>query len=344
MNKDKFYGAMLGLAVCDALGAPIEPEPIEERERMESLSDARKCGMLPGVWTDDTSMALCLLESLVEKGGVDLKDQMSRYSKWYRSGYMTPHGSCNDIGKACLTAVTQFERTGHVGTSKSTQQGNGSLMRTVAVALYNPVKADFAKTAEVASKCSSTTHGSKIASDACVYYTKLIILALNGATKDEILSLDQTKGLSLSQEVLDTIKTYGSAPLESLSGRGHVLETLKLALRAFKDTKNFTDGAIMAVNRGKDSDTVGAVYGQLAGAYYGLTGINHEWLNDLVNTPLIMKVIDSAWNHIQRSVQHDDSSEDDDDDTEADEKGDVAQTIDMTDDFEDGREIELGSY
>lgn len=332
-NKDKFYGTLFGLAVGDALGAPIEPEPIGERDRMESLGDARKCGMLPGVWTDDTSMTLCLLESLVEKRGVNLKDQMIRYIKWYREGYMTPHGSCDDIGKECVSAIEQYTRTGNIGSSKSTQQGNGSLMRTAAVALFNSDINDINNIIEIAVKCSTVTHGSKIASDACAFYTKLIVHALNGSTKEEILSFNQVKGLSLSSEVLTAIKIYGSVPIESLTGSGHVLETMKLALRAFKDTDNFEDGAIIAANRGKDSDTVGAVYGQLAGAYYGLTGINREWLADLVNTPLIMKVLDRAWGTSTESCDND---------------ANVAQTINMSDldlgSHESVRDIDLGSY
>jgi len=302
MNKDKFYGTILGLAVCDALGVPIEPEPIGERERMESLADAEKYKMLPGIWSDDTSMTLCLLESLT-KNGVDQKDQLETYCKWYYDGYLTPHGSCWDIGKTCLNAITAYKKSGKITTaisSSSTRLGNGSLMRTAACALYclpelSSGQITIDEALSIAEICSLTTHASKIACDACKYYTKLIILALEGKTKEEILDISQTKNLNLSKEVLLAIKTYKTDKLETLHGGGHVIETLKLALRAFNDTNNFTDGAVLAVNNGKDSDTVGAVYGQLAGAYYGATGINVEWLDDLINTPVIMNIIDSSW-------------------------------------------------
>lgn len=293
--KDRFYGVLFGQAVGDALGAPIEFEPVNERLEMKSLKDAQKYEVEPGIWTDDTSMTLCLLDSLLEKKSFNPSDQLAKYNAWYKDGYMTPTGDCLDVGKTVLRAIDRYNRFRTVKSTNQREEGNGSLMRTGAVALYQPKLEQLQETMELAVKCSYVTHGSKLAADCCSYYTKLIVHALNATPKSQLLSTGMTDGHQFDQRLIDGIKKYHTTDFDELkkNDTGTALNTLKLALKAFNETDNFHDGLVLVVNNSKDSDTAGAVYGMLAGAYYGITNV--PWVKDLVNTAVIMEVLDRAW-------------------------------------------------
>lgn len=297
MFKNKYYGMMIGLALGDSLGAPIEFIPIADRPVMNSLTDAELCDATPGTWTDDTSMTLCLLESLVERNGFNATDQMTRYLKWYEDGYLTPTGTCDDIGKTVKIVLLSFKKYGTTKARRDeTRQGNGSLVRSAAVALFHPKIDPLSE--RLAADSSFVTHGSSLAAECCQYLTKLLILALGNTSKEEILSVRPDQ--PCHPELNRMLSCYRELSLTDLTGTGQVLDTLALALRAFADTSNFEDGARMAVNHAKDSDSVGATYGQLAGAFYGLSAIDMSWISLLRETNVIMQVIDRAWEHQYR--------------------------------------------
>lgn len=288
---------MFGLALGDALGAPVEFIPTDDRPQMNSLKDAELCEHSPGIWTDDTSMTLCLLESLVERNSFDPTDQMVRYLKWYEEGYLTPNGSCDDIGKTIKIVLLSFKKYRTIRAKHDeSRQGNGSLMRTAAVALYRPIWDDVEM--KLAADCSYVTHGSTLAADCCKYWTKLLICALRGS-KEDILTTPPDQ--PCHPDLTHSLTIYQTVELSDLPGTGQVLDTLLLALRSFAETSSFEEGARMAVNHAKDSDTVGAVYGQLAGAFYGLDRFDQSWLETLVNSHVIMDVLDRAWEGLPRS-------------------------------------------
>jgi ADP-ribosylglycohydrolase len=142
----------------------------------------------PGHWTDDTSMALCLAESLIEKGGFDPADQMRRYVRWYGHGHLSATGRCFDIGVTTRAALNRFERNESVpyAGEAADRAGNGSIMRLASVPLF------FASTPEEAiaraADSSRTTHGAREAVDACRYLAALLVGAVRGASKDELLA------------------------------------------------------------------------------------------------------------------------------------------------------------
>ena len=136
-EKMRYQGCLLGLAVGDALGTTVEFKPPGSFTPLADIVGGGPFGLEPGEWTDDTSMALCLAESLIEKNGFDPHDQMERYCKWYREGYMSSNGKCFDIGNTVRTALEIFEETGdHIsGPTDSRSAGNGSIMRLAPVPL-----------------------------------------------------------------------------------------------------------------------------------------------------------------------------------------------------------------
>ena len=291
---ERYRGSLLGLAAGDALGTTLEFKASGSFTHLETIVGGGPFGLEPGQWTDDTSMALCLADSLIDKKGFDPQDQMERYCRWYDEGYLSSNGRCFDIGTTVRQALEKFKRTGDPFANKDPNSaGNGSLMRLAPVPLFfahDPVVA-----IEFSEQSSLITHGSKEASDACRYYASLIIGALQGRTKTELLSdrfaiaPELWEKAPLEPKICDI--AGGSfkqiEPIKLLGTGGYVVPSLHIALWAFFHTDNFRDGALMAVNVGKDADTYGAIFGQIAGAYYGEMGIPEDWRSVLAKREMI---------------------------------------------------------
>lgn len=298
--RARYRGALLGLAVGDALGTSVEFRPPGTFTPVTGITGGGPFGLVPGQWTDDTSLALCLAESLVCRRAFDPADQLRRYLRWYREGHLSSTGTCFDIGWTTRTALERFARTGDPwpGPDDPRTAGNGSLMRLAPVPLF------FARRPEEAvaraGDSSRTTHGAREAVDACRYYAGLIVGALHGATKEELLSerYSPVPGLWERQPLAPKVDAVaaGSFKLKeppAIRGTGYVVDCLEAALWAFHRSSTFRDGALLAVNLGNDADTTGAVYGQLAGAYYGETSIPAEWRDILCRRDLIEALADA---------------------------------------------------
>ena len=272
---DRFEGCLLGLAVGDALGTPLEFTPQHAVLPIGGMVGGGPFNLKPGQWTDDTSMALCLAESLLAVGGLDARDQLERYVRWWRHGENSSTGVCFDIGNATSAALRRFEQTSAVDALPDPRAaGNGSLMRLAPVPMrWAP---DPATAEAMAAASSRTTHAADEPVDACRYFARLLVAALGGAPKNALLAPPSMSLVPTIAEVANGSFKRKQPP--EIAGRGHVVRTLEAALWAFHTTETFGDGALAAVNLGDDADTTGAVYGQLAGAFYGATGIPTEWL------------------------------------------------------------------
>lgn len=276
---ERYRGALLGLAAGDALGATLEFEPPGTFEPISEIVGGGPFRLEPGEWTDDTSMALCLAESLIECRGFDPIDQLKRYVDWMENGHLSCTGECFDIGNTTVNALEGFQRTGKpCGQTGEYSAGNGSIMRLAPVPMF--YANDRAKAIEYGGRSSATTHAVDETIGACRYMADLIVLALRGASKEEILSPPSMGGLpdKIGKVANGTFKT---AQPPEIRGTGYVVNSLEAALWAFWNSDNFADGARLAVNLGDDADTTGAVYGQIAGAFYGDRGIPERWRNIL---------------------------------------------------------------
>ena len=254
----------------------------------------------PGEWTDDTSMALCLAESLISKGEFNPVDQLERYLRWYEEGYLSSNGVCFDTGTTTLSALTQFKKTrdAFCGPSAKYNAGNGSLMRLAPVPLFygnNPQMGIL-----MSGESSKTTHQTPLAIDACRYLGALIIGALHEKSKIEILSpfysprLGYWDKFPLSPELCDVVNgSFKRLNPPRIRSSGYVPKTLEAALWAFYNSNDFEEGCLMTVNLGEDADTTGAVYGQLVGAYYGERAIPSRWLSKLAHKDLIIEIADN---------------------------------------------------
>ena len=291
----RFRGSLLGLAAGDALGTTLEFSPPGSFEPIDDVVGGGPFGLEPGQWTDDTSMALCLASSLVERGRLDLVDQLERYVRWYREGHLSSTGRLFDIGNATRAALERFERTGdpRSGSADPATAGNGSLMRLAPVPLFFAGSVEQASAA--AGESSLTTHGAPAAVDACRYFGLLVARAVRGAPRDEVLAPVE---LELVPEVAAVAAgSFREKEPPAIRGGGYVVESLEAALWAFARSSSFREGALLAVNLGDDADTTGAVYGQLAGAFYGEAAIPAGWRAKLALRETIEELAEGLFRH-----------------------------------------------
>jgi ADP-ribosyl-[dinitrogen reductase] hydrolase len=291
--RNRYRGALLGLAAGDALGTTLEFRSPGTFRPLIDMVGGGPFNLQPGHWTDDTSMALCLGESLVRCQGFDPKDQMERYCRWWQEGYLSCTGRCFDIGCTVSAALSKYTETGDPfsGSVDPRSAGNGSLMRLAPVPLAyraNPEQALW-----YAGESSRTTHGAQSALDSCKLYAGMILSALDGRSKEEILSPTLYHGLLVPEirEIADGSFKRKNPP--AIAGTGYVVRSLEAALWAFYRSNTFEKGALLAANLGDDADTTAAVFGQLGGAYYGVDGIPSGWLAKLTMREFITEMADS---------------------------------------------------
>ncbi len=299
---ERYRGSLLGLAAGDALGTTLEFSPPGTFAPIADIVGGGPFGLRVGEWTDDTSMALCLAESLIEQRAFDPVDQLERYVWWYREGHLSSNGRCFDIGTTTRAALFRFEqsREPYCGSVDSMSAGNGSLMRLTPVPLF--LAAMPQEAIERSGDSSRTTHGANAAVDACRYFGGLIVWAVSGATKDELLSPRycavpnywEQSPLTLEIDEIAGGSFKERQPPE-IGGTGHVVKCLEAALWAFYHGSSFEEGCLLAVNLGDDADTTGAVYGQLAGAFYGESGIPELWRSNLAYRRLIETFADQLF-------------------------------------------------
>lgn len=291
---ERYRGSLLGLAVGDALGMPIEGAPPGSFQPIEDMVASEYLGVPAGCWTDDTSMALCLAESLVACECFDAVDQLERYVRWYRDGHLSSTGECFDIGLTVREALLKFEsaREPYCGSTDPMTAGNGSIMRLAPVPLLYAQKPREA--IERSAESSRTTHQAQAAIDACRYLGGLIAGAANGAGKDELLSegYSPVAGHFDEHPLVPEIDEIAAGSFKrreppEIQGTGYVVKSLEAALWAFHRSDSFRDGCLLAVHLGDDADTTGAVYGQLAGAFYGEHAIPDPWRSQLAHRDLI---------------------------------------------------------
>lgn len=296
-QRARYRGCLLGLATGDALGVSVEFCRPGAFAPLTDLVGGGPFGLAPGEWTDDTAMALCLAESLIACRGFDPVDQLTRYVRWYRHGHLSSTGRCFDIGETIRAALVRFERTGEAygGSTHPKAAGNGSLMRVAPVPLFYARRPREA--VEKAAASSRTTHGAVEAVDACRYLAALLVGAVMGASKVELLSVpcEPVAGLWREAPLAPHVAEVAGGSFRrrdppAIRGTGYVVASLEAALWAFDRSSSFEEGALLAVNLGEDADTTGAVYGQLAGAFYGEEGLPERWKSRIARRPLIESV------------------------------------------------------
>ncbi len=302
LSKARQRGTLLGLAIGDALGAAIEFRAPGTFTPVTGYRGGGPHGLAPGEWTDDTSMALALADSIAQVGW-DLNDQAKRYVAWWRNGEHSVNGTCFDIGITTRSALSRFRQTGDArssGDSSERASGNGSIMRLAPVPIqYADLFPDrLAELVRLLVESSLPTHASPQCLSACAYMGLILAGLIQGATREEVLDPSWPPLLRLREfhplhPEVDAVAagSFREKQPPKIVGAGYVVKSLEAALWAFYDAKDFREAVLRAVNLGDDADTTGAVCGQLAGAYWGESAIPVEWRERLARTDMIEKAL-----------------------------------------------------
>lgn len=298
---NRLKGTFYGLIVGDALGGPLEFKDRDTHPLLTEMVENNNFDLPPGSWSDDTSMMLCIAESLIitGRGEQDRVDQLNLFTEWWRNGYNSVNGECFDIGGTVKTALRRFKfyKEPVALTDDEMFQGNGSLMRLAPVPMMFWQDVDRAGAESALS--SETTHANSLCKDICKLFGKMVARAIQGVNKEEILATDRTSTEYDALLVPILEQAYRRKRRDEIQSSGWALHAIESVLWAFATTETFEDGLVLVINLAGDADTNGAIYGMLAGAYYGYDAIPSRWLNalqrpdmiDMVYLPFIEKIM-----------------------------------------------------
>lgn len=273
----KIYDGIMGLVVGDALGVPFE---FKSRDTF-TATDMTGYGTYnqpPGTWSDDSSMTLATLESIVRKGGIDPVSIMDNFCRWLCHGEYTPYGKVFDVGRTTERAIMQYimedNNPLYCGGKSVTDNGNGALMRILPVALVSHTGADVKRVGQL-------THAHEISQTACQLYCYAVDkYGLIPDMKAAIRDLGRLAVVHYSTD-FNRLSRLEDLSRDEIKSTGYVVDTLEAALWCVLKTDSYRDCVLTAVNLGEDTDTVAAVAGGLAGVAYGCggaQGIPDEWI------------------------------------------------------------------
>lgn len=318
--KKKILGGIFGLCVADALGVPVE---FCSRWQLEQspVTDMRGFGTYdqpPGTWSDDTSMTLCLLDSL-GSDVLDYSDIMEKFEAWLQDGEYTPYGEVFDVGITCQMAVTRFA-TGtppvKCGGTGERDNGNGALMRILPLIfhLYPRYGEDFWESPEAVDAIHETcalTHGHKRSQIACGMYLSVAAMLISSTR----LPYAVTQGVMRAWQYYSGLPDYAGelehyarissegfplTPREEIKSSGYVVDTLEAAIWCLLTTDSYESCVLKAVNLGEDTDTVAAVAGGLAGLYYGPSAIPAQWHEQIPRAEYIEELCAALYRVVTR--------------------------------------------
>lgn len=300
MDISTVKAAILGGVVGDALGVPVEFMSRADLT-VAPVTGMREYGthnQPAGTWSDDSSMALCLMESLTR--GIDYEDMAYNFLRWADDCFWTAHDEVFDMGIATRKALVKYaHRTPALecGAAGERDNGNGSLMRMMPLSLYlhqamGPCWNEERDAYEIVHNASRITHAHPISLIACGIYCSIANEILRGNTLEAAIytGIEKAKAIYDRQEELSEYLPYfkevdldilKGLPITAIRGSGYVLDTLKSALWCLLHTDSFRSCVLQAVNLGEDTDTVGTVAGGLAGLWYGLCAIPGDWISIL---------------------------------------------------------------
>lgn len=280
-------GAFIGLAVGDALGAPVEFMTRGEiKDKYGVLKEMVGGGWLrlkPGQVTDDTEMSLCLARAITRAGAWNLKDAADHLAGWLKSKPI-------DVGDTCRRGIRNYMLHGTTKTPPNEWDGgNGAAMRNLPVVLYTVGDATILENCTI--QQAHLTHNHPLSDAASVYLGRLLHLALTGRSMQQ-----------LRREAEDLIGQYPNFSFDPYKGlaSGYVVDTMQTVFHCFFRSRSFEGCVVDTVNQGGDADTTGAIAGALAGAYYGEEAIPARWRKKL-NKAVLSEIIELSEQLVQLS-------------------------------------------
>jgi ADP-ribosylglycohydrolase len=298
--RERFQGALVGLATGDALAAATQFRKPGTFAAVGDLLGGGPFDQPRGAWTDDTAMALLLAESLLEREGFDGHDQVQRFARWQREGYGSATDQCVGISASVARALAtaQYKRQPFAGSHDPEQQDKDPLSRVAPVIMY--FFADAASAVAKASEAARVTAQAPMVLDCVRLFAAMVHLALAGRDKPAVLRPppELWRTPNTRPEVLALYDgAYEHREPPEITGGGGILQALEAAMWAFHRSETFREGALLAANLGRDSDVVAATYGQMAGAYHGVSAIPGIWRNSLIKQEVLINSADRLLTH-----------------------------------------------
>ena len=299
----KVENGIIGFVVGDTMGVPVE---FNSRGKLllNPVTEMLEYGthnMPKGCWSDDTSMTLATMDSIIKCKEINTNDMADKFIKWYRNGEYTATGIMFDIGTTTQQALVKYQRgidiASKCGGEREYDNGNGSLMRMLPIAYYCYLKGlEDTEILKIVKEVSSITHRHPISILGCYIYVRLAIELLKG--KGLLQAYQEIKKLDYSYFTEDTIYKYerilnndiGLYNINEISSNGYIVSTLEAVIWTLINSKSFNETIIKAINLGEDTDTVGACVGGLAGIYYGIENINQKWKNNILRYDYIINM------------------------------------------------------
>ncbi|MGK6329517.1 ADP-ribosylarginine hydrolase Tri1 [Erwinia sp. DT-104] len=284
---DRAKGALIGLAIGDAVGTTLEFLP-RDRSVVNDMVGGGPFSLKAGEWTDDTSMALCLAETYISAGKMDMHIFRENLVRWYHYGENSSNGRCFDIGNTTRCALEEYLKKGDdwFGNTGVETAGNAAIIRHAPVAIYH--RNSLYKNWNDSKRQSLATHGSAESINSCQFLGLILHYLLNGYTKQDTFS-PHVWPCSL-RVLLINAGEYKEKSRDQIRSSGYVIDTLEAAMWAVWNTNNFRDAILLAANLGDDADSVAATAGQIAGALYGYSNIPQEWRGKLVQEKRIASI------------------------------------------------------
>ena len=299
----KVENGIIGFVVGDTMGVPVE---FNSRGKLllNPVTEMLEYGthnMPKGCWSDDTSMTLATMDSIIKCKEINTNDMADKFIKWYRNGEYTATGIMFDIGTTTQQALVKYQRgidiASKCGGEREYDNGNGSLMRMLPIAYYCYLKGlEDTEILKIVNEVSSITHRHPISILGCYIYVRLAMELLKG--KELLQAYQEIKKLDYSYFTEDTIYKYerilnndiGLYNINDISSNGYIVSTLEATLWTLINSKSFNETIIKAINLGEDTDTVGACVGGLAGIYYGIENIKQKWKDNILRYDYIINM------------------------------------------------------
>jgi ADP-ribosyl-[dinitrogen reductase] hydrolase len=303
-TQDRILGGLLGAVVGDALGVPVEFMS-REQVRRNPITGMRGYGTFnlpPGSWSDDSSLLLCTVESLLD--GFDTSTMGEAFIRWLNEGYWTPWGETFDVGNSTMSSIQRLmkgELPEEAGGRGEHDNGNGSLMRILPAGIFF-ANHSVEELLSSVHRASSLTHCHPRTLMSCGFYCLMVRALMEGSSLDEAYkyAIDQARvnyaKMPFAEELNHFERLFsglmGSVPETAIKSSGYVIHTLEASIWCLLNSNSFQEAVLKAVNLGVDTDTTGCVTGGLAGVYYGLKTIPKDWLNTIARKEDVGKLFE----------------------------------------------------
>lgn len=298
----KIFNALVGHVIGDAIGTPVEffmRKYLQENKVTEILGNIGQHHEPIGSWSDDTSMELALVDSIINTNQINYEDIMKNFLDWIENGKYTPTNHAFGVGRSCLKAIYNYKKGTpalECGNLEEQHMSNGSLMRILPIALYSySKKLSLEEIEKITKNVSSLTHRQDAVHLACFMYVLFVIDLLNGLDKETAYQNLKARNYDYEQESIDLYSRIikddiRDLSLDEINSSGYIVDTLEASLWCLLKNNNYEDTIVEAINLGQDTDTIAGISGSMAGIIYGYDSIPERWVNKLQHKDEIFKI------------------------------------------------------